>query len=93
MRTSTGAVLAILAALCLAAPAVAGWEEELTRQMMEDENCEVAFITNVVERQEPDGRTSVMAHVQCFDKRAFDVARDGELRRFKIERCKEERAC
>lgn len=93
MRTPIGAVLAILAILPLAAPAVAGWEEDLTRQMMEDEHCEVAFIANVVERQLPDGRTAIKAHVHCYDQRAFDAAREGELRRFKIERCKEERAC
>ncbi len=87
-----GLVLAI-AGLAPVAWAQASWEEQLTLQMLQDENCEVTFITQVIERDTPDGKF-IQALVGCADQRTFNVLRDKGLKRFTIAPCKtDERAC
>ncbi|MDJ0948645.1 MAG: hypothetical protein QNJ94_06970 [Alphaproteobacteria bacterium] len=76
-----------------AAAAQASWEDQLSLQMMQDENCEVTYITQVIERDLPEGKF-IQALVGCADKRTFIAYRDKDLRRFKITVCKQdERAC
>ncbi len=87
-----GLVLAI-AGLSSWAAALPSWEEQLTLQMLQDQNCEVTFITQVIERDTPDGKF-IQAHVGCADQRTFNVLRDKGLKRFTIAPCKpDERAC
>ncbi len=87
-----GLVLAI-AGLSSMAWAQASWEEQLTLQMLQDKNCEVTFITQVIERDTPDGKF-IQALVGCADQRTFTALRDKGLKRFTITPCKtDERAC
>jgi len=86
MRTSTMRLsLAFLSFLALPA-AAESWQEELTRQLGRDENCTVAFISQVVERT-VDGREVIIAKAHCEDKRAFDVYRDDPLGAFRVTEC------
>ncbi|WP_193370219.1 hypothetical protein [Pelagibius marinus] len=89
-------------ALCLALPFAAqpvqaqeeGWQSELTAQMARDYDCEVAFFSQVVER-EVNGDLVILAKVHCLDKRTFDAYRDSAFQPFEIHPCEnpENRAC
>lgn len=93
MRIGVFGLVLTIAGLSSMAWAQAGWEEQLTLQMLQDKNCEVTFITQVIERDTPDGKF-IQALVGCADKRTFTVLRDKGLKRFAITPCKtHERAC
>jgi len=79
-----GAALAALA--FAAAPAGAGWREDLIEDIKIEHGCEVEFISHVVER-EVDGHKLVMAKAHCRDKRAFDAFRKDEFELFEFKEC------
>lgn len=82
-------LLAVLVLLGLPSAAQADredWAPALARQILEDHQCVVAFLSQVVERQ-VDGREMVIAKAHCEDDRAFDVYRLGRLTRFDITEC------
>ena len=62
------------------------WAPALTKQILDEHQCVVAFLSQVVER-EVDGIEIVIAKTHCEDGRAFDIYREGILRRFEITEC------
>jgi hypothetical protein len=83
--------VSLLAVLSLAAgsiPAVGQdkWLQDLSEQMLDEYNCEVAYLTNVVER-EIDGELTVIVKVHCTDKRAYDAVLDPSDPFFQIREC------
>ncbi len=81
--------LGLLALLALALPAQAeDWAPELTAQILEEEDCEVAFLTEVLERVVEE-KLIVLAKVHCADKRSFDVSRHSDREPFDIRPCEE----
>ena len=70
----------------LAAPARAEWQEELSVQLIEEHECELAFLSQVIER-EIGANTVVIAKAHCEDGRAFDVLRDNDFKPFDIKEC------
>jgi hypothetical protein len=80
-------LLSLAVLLLLAAPAAAeSWQDDLNRQLDRDENCTVAFLSQVVERI-VDGREIVIAKAHCEDKRAFDAYRDNRRQPFRVTEC------
>lgn len=74
------------------AGAQADWRAHLEWQMADQHECEVAFLTGVLE-QEVNGEPVVFARVHCADQRSFDVSRSGAFTDFKVTACAKERAC
>ena len=70
------------------------WQPELTDQMLRDHDCEVAFYSQVTER-EVNGNQVVLAKVHCTDKRSFDAYRDSAIEPFEIHPCEkpDNKAC
>lgn len=68
------------------AAVAADWHEELSLQIGEDESCQVAFMSQVVERT-VEGRRVIMVKVHCEDKRSFDAIRRGDDEAFKFTAC------
>ncbi len=66
--------LLLLVSAALAAPALAGWEEELAEQIELEHDCEVAFLSRIIERT-IEGHKVVRAKVHCDDERSFDAFR------------------
>ncbi len=64
----------------------ADWHDELTRQIAHDEGCEVAFISQVIER-DVNGKRLIMAKVHCEDKRSFDAIRVSDDFAFEFKAC------
>lgn len=83
--------LAVLATPCPAAFAQAGWEEDLSSEILLMEDCTVSFLSQIVER-EIDGRSLVMAKVHCEDGRTFDATRDDSFAAFTFRACEPEGA-
>lgn len=87
-------------ALCLALPvqpAAAqedGWQAELSEQILQEHDCEVAFLSQVTERP-VNGDAVIFAKVHCVDKRTFDAYRDSAFEPFEIHICEvpEARSC
>lgn len=103
MFRATAQLCAFLALLCTvmlhALPVVAqGAEEEwgplLTDQMLMEYDCEVAFFSQVAERN-VNGDLIVIAKVHCQDKRTFDAYRASRFEIFEIHPCEnpENRVC
>ena len=88
-RFPTG-VLSACAVLTAGVPAFGAnddtWHAELTRQIAMSESCEVAFISQVVER-EIEGRRLIMAKVHCEDQRSFDALRTSDDEAFTFKAC------
>lgn len=87
--TSTGTLLALAALLAGAAGsgwAQEDWQNDLAAEILILEDCEVAFLTQVIER-EIDGRDVVMAKVHCADGRAFDALREDAFAAFAFTIC------
>ncbi len=74
------------------AAAQADWRAHLEWQMADQHECEVAFLTGVLE-QEVNGKPVVFARVHCADQRSFDVSRTDAFTDFKVTACKKERTC
>ena len=70
------------------------WGPVLTNQMAMQYDCEVAFFSQVAER-ELNGDVVVLAKVHCQDKRTFDAYRPGSFEVFEIHPCEipENRVC
>ena len=88
-RTAIRANTALLLALLAVSPALADrqdWAPALTEQILDEHQCVVAFLSQVVER-EVDGVEIVIAKTHCEDGRAFDIYREGVLRSFEIIEC------
>ncbi len=66
--------LSLLLTAALAAPALAGWEEELAEQIEYEHDCKVAFLSRIIERT-VEGHKVVRAMVHCDDERSFDAFR------------------
>ena len=93
MRSGVFGLVLAMAGISFVASAQPSWEDQLTLQMLQDKDCEVTFITQVIERDTPDGKF-IQALVGCADQRTFTVLRDKGLKRFAITPCKtHERAC
>lgn len=69
-----------------AATAEVTWQEQLTRQIGIQHDCEVAFISNVLE-QRTNGDLIIFAKVHCEDKRTFDAHRARTEDLFQIKTC------
>ena len=99
-RTAIRPVTAVLSAVVAVLSASAAhadrgdWAPALTAQILEEHQCVVAFLSQVVER-EVDGTEIVIAKTHCEDGRAFDIYREGILRRFEITECEvpDQEAC
>lgn len=77
----------------IAGPAAAAWPEDLTRQLEWEHDCEVEFLSGVIER-EVEGAALVIAKAHCEDGRVFDALRRGELDDFELNECTPvEQAC
>lgn len=83
----TWAVLGMI----IATPAQAeeGWQTDLANEALIMEDCEVSFLTQVIER-EIDGRQVVMAKVHCVDGRTFDAIREDSFAAFALTICEPE---
>ncbi len=77
--------------LCLAAAghAQTDWQAELADEILIMEDCEVSFLTQVVERT-IDGREVIIAKVHCTDGRTFDASRDDAFAAFDFALCEPE---
>ena len=93
VRSSIRAMALVLPAVAalssLASPARADrdeWAPALTAQILDQHQCVVAFLSQVVER-EVDSIEIIIAKAHCEDGRAFDIYREGILRAFEITEC------
>ncbi len=95
MLRATAQFCAFLALFCTAVlpalpVAAQGAEEEwgplLTDQMLMEYDCEVAFFSQVAERN-VNGDLIVIAKVHCQDKRTFDAYRASRFEIFEIHPC------
>ena len=75
-----------LALLLAAFPAAADWREDLVVEIRSEHDCEVAYISHVVERN-VDGRHVIMAKVHCLDQRSFDATRFDDREFFRFNEC------
>ncbi len=90
-----GTLLALvgLAALPLATPTRADWQSDLREQLLQEQNCEVLFLSDLEERV-VEGQTIVFVRAHCADQRAFDASRTTGAARFKLQACdKNVKAC
>ena len=65
------------------------WQRDLAREVQGLLDCQVAFLSHVVER-EVEGRELVMAKVHCLDQRSFDAVRQEATGRFEFKECTRE---
>lgn len=65
------------------------WQSDLAAEILILEDCEVGFLTQVIER-EIDGREVVMAKVHCTDGRTFDALREDAFAAFDFSICEPE---
>ena len=69
--------------------AQSSWEEDLAAEIQIMEDCTVAFLSQIVERQ-VGGRSLIMAKVHCEDGRAFDATREDSFAAFEFRACEPE---
>lgn len=89
-------MLAVLTSAALAVPlagglAQEGWQTDLANEILLMEDCEVSFLTQVIERT-VDGRQVVMAKAHCVDGRTFDALREDTFAAFAFTICQPEEA-
>ena len=84
----TGPNLLAVALSCVASLAVAQgtWQDDLSYEIALVYDCEVAFLSHVVEREVSDKQV-VMAKVHCTDQRSFDAQRLDPLEPFHFSPC------
>jgi hypothetical protein len=85
------AALAVALVAVLAGPALADWTSDLTRQMLSEHRCEIAYLTNLQVRL-VDAEEVVLVRAHCLDGRAFDASRARASTPFKVSECNV-RAC
>lgn len=78
--------VAILATAAAAQGTQNEWGPLLTDQMALEYDCEVAFFSQVAER-DVNGQLVVIAKVHCQDKRTFDAYRPGSFEVFEVHPC------
>jgi hypothetical protein len=89
-RVLAVATLAALGLLVAAtAWAQAAWQAELADEILIMEDCEVSFLTQVIERTVGD-REVILAKVHCADGRTFDASRDDTFAAFAFSICEPE---
>jgi hypothetical protein len=77
---------ASLALLILAPHAHADWQSDLQRQLKEEQNCEIAYLSRL-EVRTVEGHQVVFVRAHCNDKRSFDASRQSETQKFVIKAC------
>ena len=91
-------MLAVLAVPALAAlgllvatfgHAQTDWQAELADEILIMEDCEVSFLTQVIERT-LDGREVILAKVHCVDGRTYDASREDSFAAFSFSICEAE---
>lgn len=87
LAVPTLAALGLLVAV--AGWAQADWQAELADEILIMEDCEVSFLTQVIERT-VDGREVILAKVHCTDGRTFDASRDDTFAAFAFSICEPE---
>jgi hypothetical protein len=90
-----GTVLALIgfAAFSLATSTRADWQSDLREQLLQEQNCEVLFLSDLEERV-VEGQTVVFVRAHCADQRAFDASRTAGAAHFKLQACdKKVKAC
>lgn len=83
--------LPFAAVACLTAAGVvaqATWQEELSYEIDLVYDCEVAFLSHVVERGVGD-KQMILAKVHCTDSRAFDAQRLDPYEPFIFTECED----
>jgi hypothetical protein len=65
------------------------WQTELADEILIMEDCEVSFLTQVIERT-IDGREVILAKVHCADGRTYDASRDDSFAAFSFSICEPE---
>jgi hypothetical protein len=89
-------LVVILCGMALAASGqgYAGWKANLTEEIRDAHDCEVSFLSHVIER-DIKGRAVIMAKAHCEDNRAFDAIRQDEGEMFTFTECRkrDERHC
>ena len=101
-QTSCMTLLAsVLALLALATGAATtslaeedGWQNRLSADIEFEHECEVAYMSQVVER-EVEGDLMIMAKVHCVDQRTFDAIRMRSADAFEFKECtlREKQSC
>ncbi len=71
-----------------------GWQRVLSADIEFEHGCEVAYLSQVVER-EVDGDLMVIAKVHCVDQRTFDAIRMRSADAFEFKECtlREKQSC
>ena len=82
----TALALAGLAALSLATSSRADWQSDLRDQLLQEQNCEVLFLSDLEERV-VEGQPAVFVRAHCSDQRAFDASRTDGATRFRLQVC------
>ena len=97
--TALASFLAPLLAMALGAatPSLAeenGWQRILSADIEFEHGCEVAYMSQVVER-EVEGDLMVIAKVHCVDQRTFDAIRMRSADAFEFKECtlREKQSC
>lgn len=88
---TTATLIGFLALTSASALAQQDWQGDLANEALLMEDCEVSFLTQVVER-DLDGRTVILAKVHCVDGRTFDASRDDSFAAFEFRACEPEEA-
>ena len=63
-----------------------GWKRDLRAEIRAQQDCEVAFLSHIVERS-IEGRQMVMVKVHCMDQRSFDAVRQDKAAVFQFKEC------
>jgi hypothetical protein len=77
---------ALVAAALWPRPAGAQWQAKLAEQILEEHDCEVAFVSQIME-SDKQGRRVLAAKVHCLDKRSFASLRSDDFEPFKFDEC------
>jgi hypothetical protein len=76
----------ILGLLSIGPAAAAGWQDDLAEQLRLEHDCQLAFLSGVVERQ-VEGRALVIAKAHCEDGRVFDALQPDASEAFELNEC------
>jgi len=70
------------------------WEGQIAAEALDVLNCEISFISHIVQRNMPTG-TMVMTKIHCVDKRSFDALRESDAAPFTFKECtpREQKSC
>ncbi len=93
--TALAPILAIALGVATPSPAEEnGWQRILSADIEFEHGCEVAYMSQVVER-EVEGDLMVIAKVHCVDQRTFDAIRMRNADAFEFKECtlREKQSC